>query len=120
MQGPSPDIVRINHMLDIAKEILEFSKGKTRDDLDVDRKLTLSLIHLLEIFGEAANGISPEFKSRFPQIPWKFIIGMRNRLIHGYYDIDLDVIWSTVTEDIPPLEDKIRRTIKLNSNSNMT
>ncbi|MCC7573067.1 MAG: DUF86 domain-containing protein [Candidatus Methanofastidiosum sp.] len=89
-------------MLDIAKEIIDFSENKTRDDLNLDRKLTLSLIHLLEIFGEAAKGISFEFQSSYPNIPWKFIIGMRNRLIHGYYDIDLDVIWSTVTEDIPP------------------
>lgn len=112
MQGPNPDIVRIRHMLDIAKEIIQFSKDRTRADLDADRKLALSLIHLLEIFGEAANGISVEFKSRFPQIPWKFIVGMRNRLIHGYYDIDLDVIWSTVTQDIPPLEKKIRKIVE--------
>ncbi|NYT13987.1 MAG: DUF86 domain-containing protein [Candidatus Methanofastidiosa archaeon] len=108
MHDPSPDIVRIKHMLDIAKEIIDFSKNKSREDLDLDRKLTLSLIHLLEIFGEAANGISSEFQSKYSNIPWKFIIGMRNRLIHGYYDIDLDVIWSTVTEDIPPLEEKIK------------
>ncbi len=83
MHDPSPDVVRIKHMLDIAKEIVDFSENKTRNDLNLDRKLTLSLIHLLEIFGEAANGISPEFKSYYPNIPWKFIIGMRNRLIHG-------------------------------------
>ncbi len=89
-------------MFDIAKEIIDFSKGKNRDDLELDRKLTLSLVHLLEIFGEAANGISLEFKSDNSQITWKSIIGMLNRLIHGYHDIDLDVIWSTVTLGYTP------------------
>jgi len=112
MQNPNSDLVRIKHMFDIAKEIIDFSKGKNRDDLELDRKLTLSLVHLLEIFGKAANGISLEFKSNNSQIPWKSIIGMRNRLIHGYYDIDLDVIWSTVTEDIPPIENKLKNIIE--------
>ena len=98
-----PDLVCIHHILDAAREILDFSDGKSRQDLDVDRKLNLSLVHLLEIIGEAAVGISDEFRQKYPHVPWKEIIGMRNRLIHGYFDIDLDIVWKTVQEDIPPL-----------------
>jgi len=57
----------------------------------------------LEIIGEAAVGVSLEFKEKYPQIRWRNIIGMRNRLIHGYYDINKNIVWKTITEDIPPL-----------------
>ncbi|MCK4717631.1 MAG: DUF86 domain-containing protein [Thermoplasmata archaeon] len=90
-------------MLDATREILDFSAGKNRHDLDADRKLNLSLVHLLEIIGEAAAGVSVEFRKNNPRVPWNAVVGMRNRLIHGYYDIDLDIVWKTVEEDIPPL-----------------
>jgi len=98
-------------MLDAAREVLEFSVGKERSNLDVDRMLSLSLVHLLEIIGEAATGISTEFRKRYPDVPWNAIIGMRNRLIHGYYDIDLDIVWETVEKDIPPLVTELEKTI---------
>ena len=106
------DLVRVHHMLDATYEVLGFSADKTRLDLDTDRMLCLSLVHLLEIIGEAAVGISLEFIEKYPQIPWSDIVGMRNRLIHGYYDIDLDVVWKTVKEDIPPLKAKLEKIIE--------
>ena len=106
------DLVRLKHMLDAATEIVEFTRDKNRHDLDNDRKLNLSVVHLLEIMGEAASGISIEIQNSYTQIPWKAIIGMRNRLIHGYFDINLDIIWKTVTQDIPPLLPELNRIIK--------
>jgi len=97
------DLVRGHHMLDATREALEFSTDKTRLDLDTDRMLCLSLVHPLEIIGEAAVAISLEFQEKYSQIPWSGIVGMRNRLIHGYYDINLDIVWETVKENIPPL-----------------
>jgi uncharacterized protein with HEPN domain len=85
-------------MLDRTNETLEFVRGKSRSDLDTDRKLVLSLIKELEIIGEAAGKISIEVRSQCSAISWQDIGGMRNRLIHAYFDIDLDVIWSTVTK----------------------
>ncbi|HIH96320.1 MAG TPA: DUF86 domain-containing protein [Thermoplasmata archaeon] len=105
------DLVRAHHMLDAAHEVLEFSTGKSRSDLDIDRMLNLSLVHLLEIIGEAAVGMSPEFRKKYPQVPWNVIAGMRNRLIHGYYDIDLDIVWKTVERDIPPLVTDLEKII---------
>ena len=108
---PKNDLVRVHHMLDASREVLEFSTGKSRLDLDIDRMLNLSLVHLLEIIGEAAVGTSPEFRKKYPQVPWNVIVGMRNRLTHGYYDIDLDIVWKTLEEDIPPLITELEKII---------
>lgn len=94
-------------MLDATKESLEFVQGKQRSDLDADRKLVLSLIKELEIIGEAAGKVSAEIRTQYGSIPWQDISGMRNRLIHAYFDIDLDVLWSTITKDLPLLKTEL-------------
>ena len=105
------DTVRIRHILDAAREAVAFSYGRNRADLDTDRKLNLSLVRLLEIIGEAARGISPEFREAHPDLPWKSMIGMRDRLIHSYFDVNLDVVWETITEDLPGLIDKLEKVV---------
>ena len=105
------DITQIKHLRDAAEEILELTEGLSRSDLEEDRTLSLALVHLFEILGEAASRISKDFQNEHTEIPWKYIIGMRNRLIHGYFDIDLDVVWSTVKKDIPPLIPKLKNII---------
>ena len=99
----SRDSIRLRHMLDAAKEALSFASGKSRTDLESNRMLVLALVKDIEIIGEAASRVSEEFKARYSQIPWLEIIGMRNRLIHVYFDVDLDVLWSTVTKNLPQL-----------------
>lgn len=106
------DLVRIHHMLDATREILVFSNDKIRHDLDTDRMLFHSIIHLLEIIGEAAFGVSSEFKEKYPQIRWKNIVGMRNRLIHGYYDINKNIVWKTIREDIPSLNADLEKIVE--------
>ena len=91
-------------MLDAAQEALEFVRGKRRAHLESNRMLVLSLVKELEIIGEAAGKVSDEIRSQYGAIPWQDISGMRNRLIHAYFDIDLDVVWSTVTKDLPQLK----------------
>lgn len=98
--GPE-DLIRIRHILDAVKETLAFSMDKCRDDLDNNRMLALAIIKELEIIGEAASKITPEFKASQPHIPWLDIVGMRNRLTHGYFDVDLDLVWTTLQEDLP-------------------
>jgi uncharacterized protein with HEPN domain len=97
------DAVRTRHILDAAREAVGFVDGRTREDLDTDRMLSLSLVRLLEIIGEAARGVSAQFREAHPDLPWKSMAGMRDRLIHGYFDVNLDVVWETVTEDLPSL-----------------
>lgn len=97
------DIVRLRHMLDSAREIQGFARGRTRDDLDGDRQLVLALVKDVEIIGEAAYQVSLATRELIPSIPWDDIIGMRHRLVHAYFDINLDVLWRTVVGDLPPL-----------------
>jgi uncharacterized protein with HEPN domain len=103
------DRVRLQHMLDAANEALTFIQGKNRADLDIDRMLLLSLIRELEIIGEAASKISAETRSQNTSIPWQDISGMRNRLIHAYFDVDLDTVWSTVSRDLPTLTAELEK-----------
>jgi uncharacterized protein with HEPN domain len=105
------DLIRIRHMLDAVKEALAFSKDKQRGDLDDDRMLTLAIIKDLEIIGEAASKLTPEFKAAHSHIPWIDIVGMRNRLTHGYFDIDLDRVWDTVLEDLEPLCEELEKMV---------
>jgi uncharacterized protein with HEPN domain len=100
---PKSDRVRLQHMLDAAREALSFVRGKTRGHLDQDRLLVLALVKAIEIIGEAAYQVSSETRSQIPEVPWEDIIGMRHRLVHAYFDIDLDILWSTVQNDLPPL-----------------
>ena len=102
---------RIRHMLEAALKAGEFSKGKTRGDLDANEQLTLSLVHLLEILGEAAGKVSQDFRREHPEIPWNRISGIRNRLVHGYFDIDLDIVWETVTTRLPELMIQLKKLV---------
>ena len=97
------DLVRVRHMLDAAREAVALCAGRSRGELDTNRLLNLSLVRLLEIVGEAARSTSPEFRAEHAQIAWNKAAGMRDRLIHGYFDVNLDIVWGTVTEDLPPL-----------------
>ena len=99
-------------MLDAAREAESFSQNKTRNSLDTDRKLALALVKCIEIIGEAATQISNESREALPQIPWSDIIGMRNRLIHAYFDINLDILWKTIIEDLPPLISELEKTVE--------
>ncbi len=108
----SPDVIRVQHMIDAIEEALSFIAGKQRHDLDGDRMRTLSLIKEIEILGEAASKISKDFQDRHNNVPWLLIVGMRNRLIHGYFEVDLDVVWKTVLEDLPDLLAQLKTTIK--------
>lgn len=102
------DRLRLRHILDAACEAVGFVAGRNRAHLDQDRMLSLSLVRLFEIIGEAARGVSGELRTIHPEIPWNKMIGMRDRLIHGYFDVNLDVVWKTVTEDLPPLVQQLK------------
>ena len=110
------DMERLQHMLDASRQSHEFIKGKNRVDLDTDPMLHHALVRVIEIIGEAANHITDNFKVKFHEIEWVDIIGMRNRLIHGYFDIDLDILWDTVTNYIPVLTHQLEKIIESEKN----
>ncbi len=112
---PKDDLIRLQHMIDAAKETLSFAKNKAKEDLYADRMLALSIVKSIEIIGEAASTVSKEFQKKHREIPWVSIIAMRNRLIHVYFDIDLDRVWDTITDDLPPLITALEKVISQKS-----
>lgn len=97
------DLIRLQDMLDYAREAVDLSAGHRRDSLANDRVLQLALARVIEIIGEAASRVSDESRQRFGGIPWIPIIGMRNQIVHAYGVISLDLMWNTITDDLPPL-----------------
>ena len=99
--------IRLRHMLDSARKAISFVQGRSRADLDSDEMLALAVVRLVEVLGEAAKQISRATRERYPQIPWRQIAGTGDRLIHGYFDVDLDIIWAIVTHDLLLLIDAL-------------
>ena len=100
---PHRDSARLKHMLDASKKAVAFTQDRKRADLNSDEMLSLAIIRLLEIIGEAAKAVSAELKEQHPQIPWRQIAGTRDRLIHGYFNVDMEIVWTIVTKDLPKL-----------------
>ena len=85
--------VRLRHMLDYAREAVALTQGKAREDLETERVLDLALLHLITLIGEAANQMPVEDTVRYAEIPWKKITGMRDHLVHGYDNVNYDLLW---------------------------
>ena len=103
------DRTRLQHMLDAARDAITFVRGKTVTDLARDKQLTLALFKCIEIMGEAASRISPATREGHPEVRWVDIIGMRNRLVHVYYDVDAELVFETVRDELPPLIETLER-----------
>jgi uncharacterized protein with HEPN domain len=101
------DRVRLRHMLDALDAASNFASGRRREDLDSDTMLLFALIHAITIVGEAAHKITDETRASLPELPWSSIIGMRHRLVHAYFEINRDILWSTVMQAVPPLAERL-------------
>ena len=95
-------------MLEAIADARSFIAGQPRSELDTNRMRLFALVRCVEIIGEAAGRISEASKRAAPDIPWAAIVGMRNRLIHAYFDVDSSIVWKTVTEELPALEGALR------------
>ena len=95
--------VTLREMRDFAREAMSFASGRSRADLDSDRLLQLALVRLVEVIGEAATRLTAEYRESHPDIPWRQIIAARNRLVHGYDQINLDRVWSIIQDSLPEL-----------------
>jgi len=103
------DITRIHHMLESAIEAKTFLGELLFEDFQKNRIIGNAIVRSLEVVGEAASQISQSFKDAHPEIEWKVIVGMRNRLIHAYFDIDYRVVWQTIHHDLPPVVVHLRK-----------
>ena len=110
-------LLSLRQMLDHAREGVGLIQGKSREDLYSDRLLELALVRLLEIIGEAANRISLEYQSRHSSIAWSQIISLRNRLIHGYDAVDLDILWQILKQDLPCLISELEKIVNQEAES---
>lgn len=97
------DETRLKHMRDAAQEAIDMCEGTERETLEQDRKLELALVKLVEIVCEAAYKVSEQRRNQLSSIEFPVIVGMRHRLVHGYFDVDLDILWQTIQEDLPVL-----------------
>jgi uncharacterized protein with HEPN domain len=101
-------------MLDASQAALKHLTGKKRKDLDSNRTILSAVVRELEIIGEAANSIPATFRKKYPEIPWKQMIAMRNRLIHAYFDIDHDIVWITTKDYLPSLIKQLEEVLESN------
>ena len=102
------DRIRLRHMVDASEEALRFAQGRTRADLETDLMLRFALVQAVQIVGEAASKVSTEGRAVLPELPWASIVGIRNRLVHAYFDINLDILWSTIQLLLPPLVERLK------------
>ena len=97
------DAVYLGHMLDMTRRAISAVKGKDRMDYDSDDILRMGLTHIVQVIGEAARKVSPEFQGEHRGIPWRQIVGMRHPIVHDYMRVDEEVLWKVVSEDLPAL-----------------
>jgi len=103
---------RIEHMIEAAEQALGFVQARTRQDLDTDPMLRMALTRAIEIVGEAAAQVGASGRAELPSVPWPQIVGMRNRLVHAYFNIDLDILWDTVQLFLPELLMQLQPLVK--------
>jgi uncharacterized protein with HEPN domain len=108
---PKDDAVYVGHMLDVARKVATKVQGVSRTEFDQSENLRLALAHLIQIIGEAARRVSPEFRQTHPEIPWSAIIGMRHKVVHDYLDVDEDIVWDVVTADLPGVVAALERIV---------
>jgi uncharacterized protein with HEPN domain len=103
------DRVRMLHMIEACESVQRFIQGRRRLDFESDQMLLFAVVRAIEVLGEAAGKVSEDTRSACPEIPWPEITNMRNRLIHGYFDIDIDIVWNTASIELPALLADLRR-----------
>lgn len=103
---------RIQDILECMDRIAEYTAGMSYEDFLDNRLVIDAVVRNLEVVGEAARHIPDEVQTRFPDIPWVEMKGMRNILIHEYFGVSLEIVWKTVRDNLPPVESKLKEVLK--------
>jgi uncharacterized protein with HEPN domain len=101
------DSERLHDIIEAADKIAA-RVARGRQNFDVNEDTQIVLVHLIQVIGEAASGLSDEFTAEHCQIPWRQIVAVRNRVVHGYFEVDLDILWDVAVIDVPRLADQAR------------
>ena len=104
--------LRISDILQCISKIRRYTKGYTFDDFQEDDKTIDSVLRNLEIIGEAARHVPSEVRAQYPEIPWAEMLTIRNIVIHEYHGVNLQIIWQTIKEDLPPLVAPLKRILQ--------
>ena len=99
---------RLEHMLQAIERICRYTKGKNFEDFIADDMMYYAVVKNIEILGEASNMLTEEFRQAHPKTPWKQVNGMRNYIVHEYFQVDNNVVWDVITNDLPILEQQIK------------
>jgi uncharacterized protein with HEPN domain len=91
----------INDLIEACEDIITFTEGISYSDFIDDKKTVNAVIRSLEVIGEATKNLSASFRNKYPNIPWKQMAGMRDKLIHAYFGIDKQMVWQVINNDIP-------------------
>lgn len=97
------DRLTVEQMLDAVRRIRAIIRGQSRAAFEADEVRQLALLHLIQLLGEAASRTTATFRDAHPELPWTQMIGMRNRIVHGYDHVDPDIVWRVATEDVEPV-----------------
>ncbi len=114
---PKDDLVYVGHMLEMAGKAVALVRDKDRRAYDRDEVLRLALTHLVQTVGEASRHVSQKFCDEHPQIPWRAVVGMRHRVVHDYMNVDDDILWDTVTNELPTLIDELEKMLTSEGNT---
>jgi uncharacterized protein with HEPN domain len=105
------DRLSLEQMLDTVRRIRAIARGRSREAFDADEVTQLGLLHLIQMLGEAASRLSAAFRAQHPEFPWGEMVGVRNRIVHGYDHVDPDIVWRVATEDVEPVVAALERVL---------
>ena len=97
------DRLTVDQMLDAVRRIRTIIRGQSRAPFEADEVRQFPLLHLIQLLGEAASRTTAAFRDAHPELPWAQMIGMRNRIVHGYDHVDPDIVWRVAAEDVEPV-----------------
>ena len=99
----------LRDILDYSEKAMRFVQGVNFDDFCDDEEKVFAVVRALEVIGEAARHIPKSMRNKYPAVPWRKVTGMRDKITHEYFGVDLDVVWQTLHEDLTPLRDMVRK-----------
>ncbi len=108
------DNLRLQHIVEAAKHVADFINGVSKEEFEADYEKQSAIVRQIEIIGEAASKLTHEFIEDHKEIDWPKVVGMRHKMIHDYFDVDVNIVWTTAINNVPPLKEAVLKIIKNN------